>query len=190
MGATQFSGGLNMVFRGLVTDEEQFATKRYKSTGDYLYVTAGVERLQKLPADFGIFLKLDGQISDQPLISNEQYAAGGMVSVRGYKESEVLGDNALHGMAEFLAPDLAALAGMGGRLRVIPYAFYDFAMLKILEALPGQVDSSNIHATGVGIRGGYSTYFEYEVDLAVPLATTSNTQRGDVRILFLVKLQF
>lgn len=190
MGATQFSGGLNMVFRGLVTDEEQFAIKRYKATGDYLYATAGVERLQKLPADFGIFLKLDGQISDQPLVSNEQYAAGGMVSVRGYKESEVLGDDALHGMAEFLAPDLAALVGMGSRMKIIPYAFYDFAMLKILEPLPGQDENINIHATGVGIRGGVSKYFEYEVDLAVPLATASNTQKGDARILFLVKFQF
>ena len=56
-----------------------------------MYFTAGMERDHKLPSGMGLFLKLDGQIADQPLISHEQYIAGGMTNVRGYKEAEALG---------------------------------------------------------------------------------------------------
>ncbi len=80
--------------------------------------TAGVERDLMLPAGMGLFLKVDGQIADQPLISHEEYIAGGMTNVRGYKEAEALGDDALHGTVELAAPDMGHLLGLGRRLQL------------------------------------------------------------------------
>jgi hemolysin activation/secretion protein len=79
-----------MSCRSLVADAEEFSNKRYKAKPNYLYATAGVQRNQKLPWGMGLFIKIDGQAADQPLVSNEQYAAGGMESVRGYKEAEAM----------------------------------------------------------------------------------------------------
>ena len=103
-GVFRFSGAINLAFRGLVTDQNEFAIKRYKGKANYLYATLGAERTQRLPAGFGLFAKVDGQIANGALISNEQYAAGGMESVRGYKESEVFGDNAFHATVELSHP--------------------------------------------------------------------------------------
>ena len=115
-----------------------------------------LERRQKLPGGAGLGVKLDGQIADQPLISNEQYPAGGMESVRGYKESEEMGDSAFHGMIELSAPDLAPHFGLGERFQIIPYTFYDFAALWVKEPLPGQDAAMDLQGTGVGIRGHIS----------------------------------
>ena len=45
-------------------------------------------------------LRADGQWANEPLISNEQFGAGGVASVRGYQEGQVFGDT---GCGMFLA---------------------------------------------------------------------------------------
>ncbi|MBN1105203.1 MAG: ShlB/FhaC/HecB family hemolysin secretion/activation protein [Deltaproteobacteria bacterium] len=189
-GQTRFSGGLNMVFRGLVTDQRQFEVKRYQAKGNYLFATLGVERMQKLPFGFGLFAKLDGQIADQPLISNEQFTAGGMESVRGYKESEVLGDDAIHGTIELLGPDLGDLVGLTGKVQFLPFLFYDFATLRTQEPLPEQDEWQTIQGVGVGVRGKISKYVEYEVSAARALEDTDKVVSGDYEVYFKVKAAF
>jgi len=189
LGSTRFSSGLNAVFRGLVTEESSFAINRYGSLGDYLYLTAGVERNFTLPAGIGAFLKVDGQVSDQPLIPNEQYTAGGMTNVRGFEEASALGDNALHMTAEVSAPDLGPHL-VAGRLQVTPFVFYDFARLTLLEPLPSQTDTFRLQGTGVGVRGRYTKYLYYEVDYACPLSVMKATEKFTQRWYFKVGGQF
>lgn len=189
-GFTQFSAGVNGVFRGLVTNPDEFEEKRFKARGNYLYATAGVERIQKLPADWSLFMKADGQMADQPLISNEQYAAGGMESVRGYLESEVLGDDAFHLTVELNAPDLARLLKLGEKLRAAPYAFYDQASLFLQDELPLQNDDFFINGAGAGVRGSVTRFFEYDLCWAVALSEADHTESGENRFYFLVKFKF
>ena len=42
---------------------------------------------------FQLFAKAQGQVADQPLVNSEQFSGGGLGTVRGYLESEELGDN-------------------------------------------------------------------------------------------------
>jgi hemolysin activation/secretion protein len=189
-GVTQFSGGINGTFRGLVTDAEEFANKRFKARGNYLLATAGIERVQKLPAQWSLYLKADGQMADQPLISNEQYAAGGMESVRGYLESEVLGDDAVHVTVELSAPDLARLLQLEDKLRGVPYAFYDQGSLWIQDALPAQEDEHFLNGVGIGIRGSVTRYFDYDLCWAIALSEQDHTEAGENRLHFRVKLRF
>lgn len=189
-GFTQFSAGLNMALRGMVTDQREFEIKRYKARGNYMYATAGIERTQKLPAGMDLFLKLDGQIADQPLIANEQYSAGGMESVRGYKESEELGDDAIHGTLEFRAPDLARMFDLPEKFSLMPYLFYDAAALRAKDPLPGEDRSATLQGAGVGLRGYVTRYIEYGFDWATALADTDRTERGETRICFRVKCEF
>lgn len=189
-GVTRFSAAVNIAFRGLVTDREEFEEKRYQARGNYLYITAGIERTQKLPARMGLFLKLDGQVADQPLISNEQYSAGGMKSVRGYKESEVLGDHAIHGTVELIGPDLADAFEFSRKAGIIPYLFYDFASVKTIDPLPGQDRYETLQGTGGGIRGQLTRHLEYEGVLGYSLSETDRTKEGEIRSHFVVKVQF
>lgn len=188
-GSTAFSAGLNAVFRGLVTSESNFSLNRDEARGNYIYATGGVERTFKLPWGMGAFLKVDGQISDQPLIPNEQYTAGGMTNVRGYEQAAAMGDNALHLTAEVLGPDLGPRL-LNDRLRLIPYAFYDFARLTLVRALPGQTESFRLQGTGLGLRGAYGKNWYYEVDYAWPLTVTSETSTSRQYWYFKVGAQF
>jgi hemolysin activation/secretion protein len=190
-GATRFSSGLNMVFRGLVTDEEKFnQVARYNARGNYLFFTAGVERDLKLPAGMGLFLKVDGQIADQPLVTHEEYIAGGMTNVRGYKEAEALGDDALHGTVELAAPDLGTLLGLASRLRLTPYLFYDYAWLETINPLPSQKATTCLRGTGVGFRGAFLKNWYYELDLGIPLVATSQTPKYHEQLHFKAGVQF
>jgi hemolysin activation/secretion protein len=186
-GTTQFSGGLNLSLRGVVSDENEFELKRYKATAGYLYATAGIQRTQKLPWGMNLFVKVDAQLADQPLIDNEQYSAGGMENVRGYKESEALGDNAVHSTLEVTFPNPLEKTAIGKRLQMNPFVFYDVAKLTIHDPLPGQDGSTSLQGTGVGVRGSVTKNLEYELDWAVALNATSQTNRYDQRVYFKVK---
>jgi hemolysin activation/secretion protein len=138
----------------------------------------------------GLSVKLDGQAADQPLISNEQFTAGGMESVRGYKESELAGDSAFHGMTELAAPDLAPLFRMGEGFQITPYAFYDFALLWINEPLPAQKKELSLQGAGIGIRGTLFRDLEFQADWGFVLSETAHDAYGDSRVHFKVKYQF
>lgn len=188
-GSTAFSAGLNAVFRGLVTDESNFSINRFDARGNYIYATGGVERNFKLPWGMGAFLKVDGQISDQPLIPNEQYTAGGMTNVRGYQQAAALGDNALHATAEVSGPDLGQRL-VNDRFRLIPYVFYDFARLTLVNSLPGQTDTFRLQGTGAGLRGAYGKNVYFEVDYAFPFTPTAETSQFRQYWYFKAGVQF
>jgi hemolysin activation/secretion protein len=189
-GTTRLDASVNVAFRHIVTDSEEFEAKRYKGRGNYIYAMGGAERLQKLPAGFSLFLKGDGQVSDQPLIPSEQYIAGGMESVRGYKENEEAGDNALHCTVELWAPDLADGLGIGEKAAFIPYLFYDRALLRLHDPLPGQCKCSTIHGAGAGVRGTLTRFLDYAFDWGVALAETDRTEEGENRFYFKVNAHF
>ena len=49
-------------------------------------------------------LRVNAYLSDNPLLSLEQFSIGGMQSVRGYRENELLRDNGIFGSLEFHLP--------------------------------------------------------------------------------------
>jgi len=189
-GMTQFSAGLNLSFRGLVSDQREFDTNSYKGRANYLYFTAGIQRNQKLPLGMGLLIKVDGLIADQSLIANEQYVAGGMESVRGYKESEATGDEAVHSTVELSFPDLLSKFGIGKQLQTTPYLFYDIALLSVTDPAPGQERSFRLEGAGAGLRGSLTKYLEYEADWAVALDETDRVQRNSNRFYFKLKALF
>ena len=189
-GVTVFSGGLNLSLRGVISNENEFELKRYKATAGYLYATAGIQRTQKLPLGMGLFVKADGQLSDQPLIDNEQYTAGGMENVRGYLESEASGDNAVHGTLEVSFPNPLEKTGLGRHVQATPFIFYDMAELFTRSPLPGQARSLNLQGAGAGVRGSITKYLEYEVDWAMALHETDKTTSGSQKVYFKAKAVF
>jgi hemolysin activation/secretion protein len=186
-GTTQFSAGLNMGIRGVGSVQTQYDNKRVNARGNYLYATAGIQRTQKLPWGMSLFMKVDGQIADQPLVDNEEYSAGGMESVRGYKESEALGDNAVHGMVEVSFPDPIEKLNVGKWFHMSPFLFYDIAKLKVKDPLATQESSFFLDGTGVGMRGTITKNVEYEADLAVTLNATAQTKRNGLQGYFKVR---
>jgi len=133
------------------TDATQFAVKRSGADPNFFILHPSLQRLQILPYNFSVSGKIDGQIASGPLISNEQYGAGGVDSVRGYTESERLGDNGVHGSLEWRTPQL--LSQISPRItQSYAYAFTDAARVRILEPLPGQTANFRLASYGLGMH--------------------------------------
>ena len=189
-GQTGFSAGLNFNFRQTSSDVAEFQDKRSHSQGNYLILTANLQRDQKLPWSARLWLQTDVQWADQSLISNEQYIAGGINSVRGYKENEAAGDTAWHGTTELRGPDVGQAAGIGRWFECVPYGFYDAASVRLLHSLQGEETDTWLSGAGAGVRGYLLKRFEYEVDWAVALNDTEDTEAGDQLVHFIVKFSF
>jgi hemolysin activation/secretion protein len=188
-GLTSLTSGVTVLFRGAVTDVRQVEDKRFKARGNSITMTAGLERTQRLPGGFSLLAKVDGQLSDQPLISNEQYTAGGVESVRGYYESEASGDNAVHGVIELAAPELLKQT-FKERFSMTPYIFYDIAHLGTRDPQSGQDWSADLQGIGLGIRGVLLKDVDFQTDLGFPLRETKLTKAGDARLYFKIRYQF
>jgi hemolysin activation/secretion protein len=189
-GATSLSLGVNFAVRGMVTQERDFEDKRYKAKGNYIYLRPTLERVQHLPLKFGLRLGVDGQIASQPLISNEQFVAGGIDSVHGYKESEAAGDEAIHLKTELFSPDFLHLIFGKDWLGLRLHGFYEYASLRLIEPLPGEPEYTELQGVGARVSGRLSHYLIFHVDWGQALKETVTTEADEQLIYFGVKAQF
>ena len=189
-GQTGLSLGLDFNLRQAGSDEEDFESKRSSSNGNYFIAKANLQRDQKLPWGMRLFASADFQWTDQALISNEQYIAGGVSSVRGYKENEASGDTAWHATAELQAPDFGRSLNVSKWFECVPYLFYDYAYLRQIDALEGEDSKSRLAGAGVGARGYLLRWFEYQVEWAQALKDTEDIESGDNLFHFIVKFKF
>jgi len=175
---------LEFLVQGLGTNWREFANKRAHASASYAYLHPSVTREQVLPGQWSAVLRVDGQIASGPLINNEQFAAGGADSVRGYVEAERLGDEALHGSLELRTPQLFQTRSWHFDQSYL-FLFVDGARLRVLEPLPAQEDYFSLSSAGVGLRfktGG----FYVALDGARILTDGAVTRAGRYRGLFKV----
>lgn len=67
-----------------------------------------------------LVLRVNGQLSNSPLLAPEQFSLGGAESVRGYRENELLRDNGVFGSIEVQIPIIHGTA-KGQTLSVAPF---------------------------------------------------------------------
>jgi hemolysin activation/secretion protein len=179
---------LNAGLRGVGNGDQEFADKRFKGRPNYVYLEGGYELVQTLPW-WGASLALDlhGQVTAQPLISNEQFAAGGSDSVRGYFEGEQLGDYGLQASLEWRSANLGPRLWKGiGNLYA--FGFVDGARLLLNDPLPSQ-DNATLLSIGVGMRL-QADPLTAALDIATPLKDGASTEREDERLLFSLRYGF
>jgi hemolysin activation/secretion protein len=131
---------------------------------------------------------LSGQWAGDPLISNEQFSLGGMQSVRGYFESEALGDWGIALQTELRTPDLAGYLGPVDALRF--HLFYDTGRAGIHDPLPGQHRLFKAMSVGAGARVRLLKLLNGAVDVGTPLISTSESRSGDIFARFRIWGEF
>ncbi|MDE2348532.1 MAG: ShlB/FhaC/HecB family hemolysin secretion/activation protein [Gammaproteobacteria bacterium] len=148
---TSFTIGANFGVRGLVNDAVQFESKRALSNPDYVYWHADVTHTEPLPYGAGLLFRAAGQYAVSPLIDNEQFAIGGVDTVRGYLEAEALGDMGIAGTVELHTPSARSLFGVHPR-EAYAYLFYDAGVVSLIDALPSQAARTDLQGFGLGLR--------------------------------------
>ncbi len=177
----QTGGSLTVALRGLASRESQFEDKRFKAQSNFSILKLDVARLHKLPRGFTLYGTLEGHLSGQALISNEQFVAGGVDSVRGYLESAAVGDKALRGSIELRSGNLAPerFTWLGG---LSAHAFVDAAALRLNDPLPKQDDHFTLLSTGFGLRVQARQTASLSIDVGWPLRDAGSTQKGAARV--------
>jgi len=183
-GQTQFNGGFNFGLRNLfgLNQDPDFENKRFKAQANYAFLRSDISRNQTLPRGFSLNAKLEFQRASGPLISNEQYGAGGVDSLRGYLEYERFGDNAVLGKLELRTP--STWVGKGETNEIYALFFVEAANLKILEPLPGNAQSYNLSSAGLSIRVKSHSIFQSMLDIGHPFRDGAYTPAGGVRVNF------
>jgi hemolysin activation/secretion protein len=188
-GVTQFNLGVYVGVRGLLgSTEEEFANKRFKAHANYAYLRGDVQRTQNLPARWSLVARLDAQLTDQPLVSNEQFFAGGYDSVRGYLEAEQLGDHGVRGSLEVRTPSFDT--GYESVQHLYALGFLEGAELRIREPLPGQTSRFALYSAGLGLRLRMRRGLSGYLDVAWPFETTTYTASGDTVVKFRLLYEF
>jgi hemolysin activation/secretion protein len=180
---TEFNGGLNLHLRGMGSGPDQFDANRYDAEGNYIYYRSDLSHTRDLPGGMQLFGKVQGQISDQPLINSEQFSVGGLTTVRGYPESAALGDNALCGTLELRSPSFGTFLGKQvDEWRC--YVFVDGGWLDLRQPLPEQDSDFKLASYGVGSRVRFRQHFNGSFDLGVPLIGQGSVDIHDLLLTF------
>lgn len=187
--STRFGVGATLSLRGIGNDQQEFEDKRFLARSNFMHLNASFAHTRELPYGFRLEGRVEGQLADSPLISNEQFAAGGAESVRGYRESQALGDDGISGTLELQTPGLVR-AGWTWPDRLVGLAFLDAARLRVREALPGQEDSFVLSSAGVGLRFTAWTHWAGTLDMAWPFHASGDIEAGDERVHFRVAYEF
>jgi hemolysin activation/secretion protein len=180
---TELNAGVTLHLRGLGSTSAAFDNSRYGSGGSFIYFRGDLSHTHDLPAGLQIFGKVQGQIADQPLLSSEQFSAGGLDTVRGYLEGEVPGDNAFFTSLEFRSPSFISwLEQKTGEWRF--YIFGDAGWVTIDSPLPEQASRFSLDSFGVGSRIQVLDHLSGSIDVADPLTSQSTTKAHDIRVTF------
>lgn len=176
-GGDAVSAGFTLGLRDLVNDTDEFVAKRASADASFIYFKADWQRNYFLPRAWEFSHRLSGQIAESPLVSNEQFSAGGVSSVRGYYESQVSGDSGVVASLELHTPDF--LDGLSWLSELDLYAFMDGAWVNIKNALPGEYDTDVISSVGLGTYALVFDKLAFQLDGGIALEPLEGSTEVD-----------
>lgn len=180
--STKFGMAFNFHLRGVVGDEQEFADKRFKGRPGYAYLRGTASHSETMANGWGAGARASWQLAPQPLVSNEQFAIGGVDTVRAYLESAALGDQGLAISLEATTPNWAKHVSESlADLRLL--AFVDGGSVRVRDPITA-TDGFSLAGTGLGMRLKGRRGVSASLDWAVALKELGNTRRGDSRVYF------
>jgi len=182
---TDLSAGVVAGTRGLGDNDAAFDNNRYDAEANFFYLRGALSHTHELPWGMQAWARLQGQASAEPLVPNEQLSVGGADSVRGYLESEALGDSGAILQMELRGPSLAERFGPSvNDFRL--HAFVDLAHATINDPLPEQTQSYTLGSVGAGLRVRLFDHLSGTLEDAFVLSNGAITKAGSNRVLFRV----
>jgi len=174
---------------GCLSFEDQFSLKDYLARENFAHINADVTYTRLIADDVSLIFKLGGQYADSHLVSNEQFGIGGESTVRGYFQSESVGDRGYTGTIQLDGPSLASsLPDFVGELR--PFVFFDVGRVSVLDKLQdvrGQFQETSL---GGGLRLRLFKHLSAGLTVGIPLTTLTDTKRGRPRVTFTARGEF
>lgn len=144
--------------------------------GQFFVNTIDVNRAQKFFWDSVVLLRLSAQMTEYPLVSTQQFRAGGYDTVRGYGEGDSLGDDGFLHSTEWRVPPYFIPRDYKVPWRnetfwdaVQLVAFFDYAKVHLRNAGQGQETVRTLIGVGGGLRVNLTDTASFQADWGWPI---------------------
>lgn len=191
-GSSSVNVNVSANFLGDKTDFSQIA---YSGKAQPIYgkFVASLARDQTVFKNWSLLLRASAQAASGPLLNNEQFALGGLNSVRGYFEGDEYGDAGWFASAEMRTPFITSQVPVG--MKKIPvflrgFAFVDFGQRFLMDSASSAPPSLFLSGTGFGVSANVNNHVDMRIFVGWPLADSANTVAGDPRAYFTLGGQF
>jgi hemolysin activation/secretion protein len=184
---TQMNVTMNAAPRAIGNTEREFNYRRQNAKPNFAYIRSEVKHLHKLPYDWTVQTRLLGQLSNGGLIAPEQFAVGGVDSVRGYLESSSLGDNGIQLALELRTPPLKKYLKQFKASDYLKdfylFSFYDAGLVKVYNS-PNAQSSQHVSSAGIGLKLKTNSGVLAYIDYAYAFQDSIQVNAGDERLHF------
>ncbi len=176
----------NLKLGGRYSDAASFAAVRPDARVRYTALHYGAFASMAVAEAWDLRVRFAGQFSADALVPGEQYGIGGVNSVRGYQEREVLGDQGLLVSVELTGPNLMPLVGPADRvLRIFAFADAGQAFNHFGTPCLGTSARCSLASLGIGSRFEWGR-LQARLALAGALRDAVRTRKNDARAHFSV----
>lgn len=183
---TSFTLTGNFGWRGLGSSNQAFDTQRYNARDNFVDLHFDINYAHSFAGGFAFATRGSAQATDTPLVSSEQFAAGGLGSVRGYLSAEDTADNGVLTSVELRTPSIHSwLGSFADDWRF--HVFVDGARLWLIDPLAGQRGRFVLLSTGIGTQFTVFHNLSGDLEYAYPLHAGMQTKAHDGHLLFSVK---
>lgn len=160
----------------LSSTADLFASSRVGATANYDIWRMDGSKAWTLKRGWMIVTSLDGQYTNQPLVSGEQFFLGGAHSVRGFPEQTVSGDRGFRISTELYTPEIAPAQKL--------LLFIDQGKYWFLDPQTGDVPQNYLASTGIGWRYQKPGGLSLAVDFAYVLSGTPTVNPHSTQVHF------
>ncbi|MCS5597664.1 MAG: BamA/TamA family outer membrane protein [Alphaproteobacteria bacterium] len=193
---TLFRAGVNTfsfkVSRGLdfFGASETGATNLSRELGDpeFTKFEAEFQRLQRLTNKWNILAAVKGQMSNNALLSSEEFGVGGVNIGRGFDGSEIIGDEGISGKVEvqWRTPYHVPIFDSYQL-----YGFYDIGRVWNDDATTNDLKRESLASAGIGLDAKIAEKTKLGFMVAKPLTRDVQTQGDDgARVYFSLSREF
>ena len=151
---------------------------RSRTDGEHEFTKLGasVSRVQDITDSVSLFGLVNGQVSNDPLLTSEQFGVGGASVGRAFDGAELLGDHGFSGVIELRYRGIPE--GESIVQSYEPYIFYDGGTVWLKNPGAGEEKRESLTSTGVGTRFNLVGDYSGSMELSLPL-TRDVASKGD-----------
>jgi hemolysin activation/secretion protein len=145
----------------------------------------GAMRVQNLAPGFYGVLRGTAQLATDPLYTIEQFSVGGISTVRGYSQSELLGDNGYTISGELRWSPLKKNPEI---FQVV--TFIDHGGVRIIDRFPGELPVESLTGAGFGFRSSPTENTHLTLDFGFPISPSKNRFNNSMAVYGGVQTRF
>jgi hemolysin activation/secretion protein len=165
---------------------------RTNADSDFAIITVAGNHSQYLEENKVQQLRVAGRWVDasERLVPAKMTSFGGMYTVRGYDEYEIVADGGILGSVQYeydLVRHSQAVEGeeIGANVdlrKLAPLAFFDYGRSEVVDPVAGERGNTSLYSVGAGLLFEIGENFSGAIYYGHPLKETDDTRRGKGRL--------